>query len=81
LRLKQYSARTEKTYILWVKSYILFHNKRHPKDMGVPEIRQFHHAPSTRSGQIYTHALQRGGLAAACVPEAQRSGIKSPLDA
>jgi hypothetical protein len=25
LRLKQYSARTEKTYVLWVKSYILFH--------------------------------------------------------
>ena len=41
LRLKQYSARTEKTYILWVKSYILFHNKRHPKEMGIPEIRQF----------------------------------------
>jgi len=49
LRLKQYSARTEKTYILWVRSYILFHNpglssaevKRHPKEMGIPEIRQF----------------------------------------
>jgi integron integrase len=41
LRLKQYSARTEKTYILWVKSYILFHDKRHPKEMGIPEIRQF----------------------------------------
>jgi integron integrase len=41
IRLKQYSARTEKTYVLWVRSYILFHNKRHPKEMGVPEIRQF----------------------------------------
>jgi integron integrase len=41
IRLKQYSPRTEKTYILWVRSYILFHNKRHPKEMSVPEIREF----------------------------------------
>jgi integron integrase len=41
LRLKQYSPRTEKTYTLWVRSYILFHNKRHPREMGFPEIRQF----------------------------------------
>ena len=39
--LKQYSSRTEKTYVQWVKSYILFHDKRHPKEMGVSEIRQF----------------------------------------
>ncbi len=41
IRLKQYSYRTEKTYIQWVREYILFHNKRHPKEMGVPEINQF----------------------------------------
>lgn len=41
LRLKQYSPRTEKTYTLWVRSYILFHQKRHPQEMGLPEIRQF----------------------------------------
>jgi integron integrase len=41
LRLKQYSPRTEKTYILWVRSYIFYHNKRHPKEMGILEIRQF----------------------------------------
>lgn len=41
IRLKQYSPRTEKTYIQWVREYILFHNKRHPREMGVPEINQF----------------------------------------
>lgn len=41
IRLKQYSPRTEKTYIEWVRAYILFHNKRHPKEMGVDEIEQF----------------------------------------
>ena len=41
IRLKQYSLRTEKTYIQWVREYILFHNKRHPKDMSALEINQF----------------------------------------
>jgi len=41
LRVKRYSPRTEDAYTLWVRNYILFHNKRHPKEMGVPEIGQF----------------------------------------
>jgi integron integrase len=41
LRLKHYAYRTEETYIQWIRRYILFHNKRHPKDMGVPEIEEF----------------------------------------
>lgn len=41
IRLKQYSPRTEKTYRQWVREYILFHKKRHPNEMSVPEINQF----------------------------------------
>ncbi|MCK6568533.1 MAG: integron integrase [Chloroflexi bacterium] len=41
IRLKQYSPRTEKTYLKWVREYILYHNKRHPKEMGAEQIRQF----------------------------------------
>jgi integron integrase len=41
IRIKQYSPRTEKTYIHWTREYILFHQKRHPREMGVPEINQF----------------------------------------
>ena len=41
LRIKHYSPRTEDTYIAWVKNYLLFHDKRHPKEMGIPEIGQF----------------------------------------
>jgi hypothetical protein len=37
IRVKHYSYRTEKTYVEWIKRYILFHNKRHPKEMGAPE--------------------------------------------
>ena len=41
LRIKHYSPRTEDTYLQWVKNFILFHGKRHPKEMGVPEIAQY----------------------------------------
>jgi len=41
LRTRHYSYRTEQTYKDWIKRYILFHDKRHPKDMGEEEIRAF----------------------------------------
>ncbi len=41
LRLKHMSIRTENTYVHWVRRFILFHHKRHPKDMGATEIRAF----------------------------------------
>ena len=41
LRLKHYSYRTEETYLHWIKRYILFHQKRHPGEMGEAEIRAF----------------------------------------
>jgi len=41
LRTRHYSLRTEKTYISWIKRFILFHNKRHPKEMGTQEIKAF----------------------------------------
>ena len=41
IRKKHYSIRTEKSYTDWIKRYILFHGKRHPKEMGEAEISQF----------------------------------------
>jgi integron integrase len=41
LRTKHYSIRTEKAYLTWIKRFILYHNKRHPEDMGEQEISQF----------------------------------------
>ncbi len=41
IRLKGYSIRTEKTYVSWIKRFILFHGKRHPQDMGKHEIEAF----------------------------------------
>ncbi|GMQ79682.1 MAG: hypothetical protein BMS9Abin03_110 [Thermodesulfobacteriota bacterium] len=31
IRTKYYSIRTEQSYVQWIRRYILFHNKRHPK--------------------------------------------------
>jgi integron integrase len=41
IRIKHYSHRTEQTYMDWIRRYIIFHKKRHPKDMGVEEIQGF----------------------------------------
>jgi hypothetical protein len=41
LRLRQYSRRTERAYVGWVRRYILFHGKRHPRQMGADEVTRF----------------------------------------
>jgi len=41
IRLKHYSIRTEQVYIDWIRRFILFHDKRHPREMAEPEVTQF----------------------------------------
>ena len=41
IRVRHYSISTERIYLYWVKEYILYHNKKHPKDMGKIEIEQY----------------------------------------
>ncbi|MCG9597656.1 integron integrase [Vibrio sp. Isolate25] len=41
MRLSGYSIRTEKSYLYWIRSFIFFHDKRHPQDMGAYEVTQF----------------------------------------
>jgi hypothetical protein len=36
-----YSIRTEMAYVAWIRQFILFHEKRHPSEMGKPEIEAF----------------------------------------
>ena len=38
IRLKHFSLKTEKSYVYYIRDFILFHNKRHPRKMGVDEI-------------------------------------------
>ena len=41
MRLKHLSFKTERAYVGYIREYILFNNKKHPKDMGVDEIRDY----------------------------------------
>jgi integron integrase len=41
IRLKHYSLRTEQAYLDWIKRFILFHGKRHPAELGAPEVEAF----------------------------------------
>lgn len=41
LRMRHYSFRTEKSYVSWIRRFILFHEKRHPREMGAPEVEAF----------------------------------------
>lgn len=41
IRMKHMSRSTEKSYLYYISDYIYFHNKRHPHDMGVDEIREY----------------------------------------
>ncbi len=41
IRTRHYSPRTEKAYVSWIKRFIFFHDKRHPKTMGEAEISAF----------------------------------------
>jgi integron integrase len=58
LRSKHYSIKTEDAYTSWIKRFILFNNKQHPKDMGADEIKSFitnlatnHHVSSSTQNQ------------------------------
>ncbi|MGH0030245.1 MAG: integron integrase [Myxococcota bacterium] len=53
LRTRHYSLRTEQAYVGWVRRFILFHDKRHPKDMGSAEVVAF-----------LTHLATEGNVAA-----------------
>src|SRR5947207_8824375 len=41
IRVRHYSPRTEEAYAGWVRRFILFHGKRHPRELGESEVRLF----------------------------------------
>jgi site-specific recombinase XerD len=41
VRARHYSRRTEKAYVAWIRRFILFHGKRHPREMGAAEVTQY----------------------------------------
>ena len=41
IRARHYSRRTEEAYVHWIKRYILFHGKRHPRELGASHVSAF----------------------------------------
>ena len=41
IRLRHYSYRTEKAYVDWIRRFVVYHDKRHPNQMGGPEVEGF----------------------------------------
>jgi integrase len=60
MRFRRLALRSEQAYLEWIKRFIFSHEKRHPKDMGEPEVRAFltHLAVQRRvSAATQNHAL------------------------
>jgi site-specific recombinase XerD len=41
IRMRHYSLGTEKVYVSWIRRFILFHDKRHPSEMGKHEVEAY----------------------------------------
>jgi integron integrase len=41
IRVRHYSRRTEEVYVTWIRRFIVFHKKRHPREMGAREVNAF----------------------------------------
>ena len=66
IRIKHYSLRTEDAYLHWIRRFIFFHGKRHPREMGGPEVEAF-----------LSHVAMEGRVAASAAGRA--AGIAKPV--
>jgi len=63
LSMRRYSPRTAEAYTGWIRRYIAFHGVRHPRELGVSEVRAFLEDLAERHASASTHAQ---ALAALC---------------
>ena len=60
---RRYAKRTVETYLHWIKFFILFHKKRHPKDLQEEHVEQFlTHLAVKRNVAVQTQALALNAL-------------------
>ena len=61
IRRRQYSPRTDNTYWLWIRQFILFHDKTHPAEVGGPQVESFlTYLAVERNVSASTHLLESG---------------------
>jgi integron integrase len=41
MRTRHFSLRTEKAYLQWLRRYVEFHERRHPRELGAPQVEEF----------------------------------------
>jgi len=63
MRVRHYSKRTIKSYILWIKAFIYFNEKKHPKDLSPSDVERFlTHLAVNRSVSISTQSIALNAL-------------------
>jgi hypothetical protein len=88
LRVLHYRIRTEDAYVNWIKRFILFHNKRHPLEMGEADLEAFlthlavegRVAVSTRNQALAAILFLHTTMIYTHVLQSGPSGVRSPLD-
>lgn len=50
VRERRYSRKTEQAYVHWIRRFVIFHGRRHPKDLGAEHVRDFLSALATEAG-------------------------------
>lgn len=92
VRVRHYSRRTEDAYVHWIRRFIVFHGRRHPRELGAPEITAFlawlaveqHVAASTQNQALsgllflYREVLRQEVGAVELLPRA-RMPLKVPV--
>jgi integron integrase len=76
LRVRHYSLRTEQAYVQWIRRYILFHDKRHPAELGPVDVEAFLTALAVRDH--VSAATQGQALAALLFLYKQVLGVELP---
>ncbi|WP_437810120.1 site-specific integrase [Sorangium sp. So ce1078] len=77
IRTRRYSPRTEEAYCAWIRRFILFHDRRHPRDLGLAHVEAF--LTHLATDQHVSASTQNQALAAILfsIPTSSRSPSRS----
>ena len=79
IRYLHYSIRTEDAYVYWIWSFIFFHGRRHPGEMGGPEVEAFlSWLANERNVAVSTHRQALSLLL--FLFKVGGGGVRSPVD-
>ncbi len=62
MRLRHYSPRTEEAYLSWIRRFIVYHGKRHPKELGADDVTAFLSSLAGRGVSASTQNQALGGV-------------------